>query len=61
MRTAGVAMASTIRGIQSAGVVACAKHFIANEQGRSRATSRPSLTLAEHFRQAGEAQQYGMI
>lgn len=38
-------MAETIRGIQDAGVVACAKHFILNEQ--------------EHFRQVGEATGYG--
>ncbi|KAF7719282.1 Beta-glucosidase [Penicillium ucsense] len=41
----GVMMAETIKGIQDAGVIACAKHFILNEQ--------------EHFRQAGEAQGYG--
>ncbi|CAI7652711.1 unnamed protein product [Penicillium pancosmium] len=41
----GVMMAQTIKGIQDAGVIACAKHFIGNEQ--------------EHFRQAGEAQGYG--
>ncbi len=41
----GVSIAETIRGIQDAGVIACAKHFIGNEQ--------------EHFRQAGEAQGYG--
>ncbi|PSR80896.1 glycosyl hydrolase family 3 N terminal domain-domain-containing protein [Coniella lustricola] len=41
----GVGMAETIKGIQSAGVVATAKHFIGNEQ--------------EHFRQASEAQGYG--
>ncbi|KAI1331071.1 glycoside hydrolase family 3 protein [Xylariaceae sp. FL0255] len=35
----GVAMAETIQGIQSSGVIACAKHFIGNEQ--------------EHFRQTG--------
>lgn len=33
-------MAQTIQGIQGAGVIACAKHFILNEQ--------------EHFRQAPE-------
>lgn len=38
-------MAETIQGIQSSGVIACAKHFIANEQ--------------EHFRQAPEALLYG--
>ncbi|KAH8815729.1 beta-glucosidase 1 precursor [Xylogone sp. PMI_703] len=41
----GVAIAETIKGIQDAGVIACAKHFIGNEQ--------------EHFRQVGEAQGYG--
>ncbi|KAL8978986.1 MAG: hypothetical protein Q9205_005572 [Flavoplaca limonia] len=41
----GVLFAETIRGIQDAGVIACAKHFIVNEQ--------------EHFRQAPEAQGYG--
>lgn len=34
----GVAMRETIEGIQDSGVVACAKHYIGNEQ--------------EHFRQA---------
>ena len=29
----GVGMAETIRGIQEAGVVACAKHYLLNEQG----------------------------
>ena len=38
-------MAETVQGIQSSGVVACAKHFIANEQ--------------EHFRQALESTAYG--
>ncbi|KAF5018942.1 hypothetical protein F66182_9058 [Fusarium sp. NRRL 66182] len=37
---AGHAMAETIKGIQDAGVIATAKHYIANEQ--------------EHFRQRGE-------
>lgn len=37
----GVLLAQTIKGIQSEGVVACAKHYIGNEQ--------------EHFRQAPEA------
>ena len=36
----GVGAAETIRGIQSQGVIATAKHYILNEQ--------------EHFRQAGE-------
>lgn len=38
-------MAETITGIQSQGVMACAKHLIGNEQ--------------EHFRQQGEAFGYG--
>ena len=41
----GVAIAQTVRGIQDAGVIACSKHFIGNEQ--------------EHFRQAPEASGYG--
>lgn len=41
----GIAVGQTVRGIQSAGVIACTKHFIGNEQ--------------EHFRQVGEAQGYG--
>jgi beta-glucosidase len=41
----GIGMAKTIKGIQDAGVIACAKHFIGNEQ--------------EHFRQAPEAVGYG--
>ena len=40
----GIQFAQTIQGIQSAGVIACAKHFIGNEQ--------------EHFRQATEAAGY---
>lgn len=30
----GVGIAETIKGIQDAGVIACAKHFIGNEQGK---------------------------
>lgn len=41
----GTLMAETVKGMQDAGVIACAKHFIGNEQ--------------EHFRMAGEAQGYG--
>ena len=37
----GALIAPTIQGIQSQGVMACTKHFIANEQ--------------EHFRQVGES------
>lgn len=32
----GVGMAETIKGIQDAGIVATAKHYIANEQGEDR-------------------------
>ncbi|KAK0102523.1 hypothetical protein ONS95_006136 [Cadophora gregata] len=32
----GIAMAETIKGIQDAGVVACAKHYIMNEQEHNR-------------------------
>lgn len=35
----GVAVYETVKGIQDAGVIACTKHYIANEQ--------------EHFRQGG--------
>ena len=38
-------MAETIRGIQEAGTIACAKHYILNEQ--------------EHFRQSLESAAYG--
>lgn len=41
----GIAISETTKGIQDAGVIACAKHYIANEQ--------------EHFRQVGESQDRG--
>ncbi|OKP11534.1 hypothetical protein PENSUB_3020 [Penicillium subrubescens] len=41
----GIAMAETIKGMQDTGVIACAKHYIGNEQ--------------EHFRQVGEAAGHG--
>lgn len=41
----GFLFAETIKGIQDAGVIACAKHYILNEE--------------EHFRQVPEAQGYG--
>ena len=40
----GALIAETIVGIQSQGVIACAKHLVGNEQ--------------EHFRQAPEAANY---
>ncbi|KAL8660830.1 MAG: hypothetical protein Q9202_006157 [Teloschistes flavicans] len=43
----GILMAQTIQGIQGAGVIACAKHFILNEQ--------------EHFRQAPEEVGHGIM
>jgi beta-glucosidase len=39
----GVAVAATIRGVQDAGVQACTKHYIANEQE----TQRSNTTLAD--------------
>ncbi|KAL8903404.1 MAG: hypothetical protein Q9207_003950 [Kuettlingeria erythrocarpa] len=41
----GIMMARTIEGIQDAGVIACAKHYIVNEQ--------------EHFRQGPESTGFG--
>jgi beta-glucosidase len=41
----GALIAPTIQGIQDAGVMACTKHYIGNEQ--------------EHFRQGPEADNYG--
>jgi beta-glucosidase len=37
----GVGMAQTIKGMQDGGVVACAKHFIGNEQGEWRPPCHP--------------------
>ncbi|KEZ45775.1 putative beta-glucosidase L [Scedosporium apiospermum] len=39
----GIAMIETIEGIQSAGVQACAKHYILNEQERNRETMSSSV------------------
>ena len=41
----GVLFAETVRGIQDSGVIACAKHYVGNEQ--------------EHFRQTPEAAGFG--
>jgi len=43
----GIAVAETVRGIQDAGVIACTKHFILNEQ--------------EHFRQPGNFEDAGFV
>jgi beta-glucosidase len=41
----GVGMAESIKGMQEgAGIIACAKHFVGNEQGR-RAPSRPTRSI----------------
>jgi beta-glucosidase len=42
---AGALVAPMVKGIQDAGVMACTKHYVGNEQ--------------EHFRQPSEAQNYG--
>jgi beta-glucosidase len=45
----GVAMEHSVKGMQDAGVIACAKHFIGNEQGECRrwtAFSRPRLYVS---------------
>lgn len=42
----GQAMANTVTGIQGAGVVACAKHYIANEQGMSMLKSQAPVQIA---------------
>lgn len=41
----GVAFADTIVGIQESGVIACAKHFILNEQGKN-CEEVSSITIA---------------
>lgn len=43
----GIAVAETVRGIQDAGVIACTKHFILNEQ--------------EHFRSPGAFEDFGFV
>ncbi|KAF2196363.1 hypothetical protein GQ43DRAFT_445184 [Delitschia confertaspora ATCC 74209] len=43
----GIAVAETVRGIQDAGVIACTKHYILNEQ--------------EHFRQPGDYEDQGFL
>lgn len=42
----GIAVYETVQGIQEAGVIACTKHYILNEQ--------------EHFRQAGAGSNFGI-
>ncbi|KAF2001774.1 glycoside hydrolase family 3 protein [Amniculicola lignicola CBS 123094] len=43
----GIAVAATVKGIQDAGVIACTKHYILNEQ--------------EHFRQPGNFEDFGFV
>lgn len=43
----GVLMASTIEGIQDAGVIACAKHYIGNEQEHFRQGSQENYKVAD--------------
>jgi len=43
----GIAVSETIRGIQDAGVIACTKHYILNEQ--------------EHFRQPSSVDGIGAV
>jgi beta-glucosidase len=43
----GIAVAETVKGIQDAGVIACTKHYILNEQ--------------EHFRQPGAFEDFGNV
>jgi beta-glucosidase-like glycosyl hydrolase len=51
----GISIAETIKGIQDAGVISCAKHFIGNEQVRSLFSNSASLEIFNalpyyHFR-----------
>ena len=45
----GKALASTVVGIQGAGVIACAKHYIANEQGGFFSSLRTNLICPGTF------------
>lgn len=46
----GVAMSETIKGIQDAGVIACAKHYIGNEQEHNRqATSDTAFAYSSNI------------
>jgi beta-glucosidase-like glycosyl hydrolase len=38
----GAAMAETVKGMQSTGIIACAKHFVGNEQGKKASPKDPS-------------------
>ena len=40
----GTLMASTVRGIQSQGVIACSKHFVGNEQEHFRQPAQPGFS-----------------
>ena len=43
----GVMMAQTVQGIQSQGVIACSKHYIANEQEHFRQPAQPGFSTNE--------------
>ncbi|KAK6520542.1 hypothetical protein TWF506_000794 [Arthrobotrys conoides] len=43
----GAGLASAVRGIQDAGVIACAKHFIANEQEHYRLRGESAIAINE--------------
>lgn len=46
----GVAMGETIKGIQDAGVIACGKHYIGNEQEHNReSTSTTPLAYSANI------------
>ena len=42
----GIAVAQTIQGIQDAGVIACTKHFIGNEQEHYRSNGQTEAISA---------------
>ncbi|PQE29236.1 putative beta-glucosidase protein [Rutstroemia sp. NJR-2017a BBW] len=45
----GVGMAETIKGIQSSGVIACAKHYIGNEQEHAREPNGPTAAYSANI------------
>lgn len=45
----GQALGNTVEGIQRGGVVACAKHYVGNEQGESTQARRPLIQKLTSF------------